>query len=354
MRITRIESWIVEMELEEPYAIAYETVERCTNVFVRLHTSGPYAGLGCAAPDEHVTGETVDGTLTALGEVAGAALLRADPLRRVRLLHRLREPLAGYPSACAAVDMALHDLFGKVANQPLYKILGGFRDRMRTSITIGILPAAETVEQARGYVGQGFRALKIKGGKDAEADIERVLRVRDAVGPKVELRFDANQGYTVEQAVRFVEGTRTAKLELMEQPTPQGQPDLLGRVTEQVPIPVMADESLLSLRDAFRIAKRGLADMVNVKLMKVGGIDEALAVNGLARAAGLEVMVGCMDEAALSISAALHFALARPNVAYADLDGHIGLKGDPTAGAVVIRDGILYPTDRPGLGVSEP
>jgi L-alanine-DL-glutamate epimerase-like enolase superfamily enzyme len=246
--------------------------------------------------------------------------------------------------------MALFDILGKASNLPLWRLLGGFRDRIKTSITIGILGEEETVEKALEWVSQGFKCLKLKGGIDVESDIRRVMKVREAVGQGIELRFDANQGFSVDESLRFVKETKRARLELIEQPTPKGQPGLLGRVTNTVSIPVMADESLMTLRDAFRIAHRGLADMVNVKLMKVGGISEALQINAVARSAGLEVMVGCMDEAALAIAAGLHFALARPNVVYADLDGHLGLHDDPSSGTVILRNGALFPKNRPGLG----
>lgn len=350
MRITAVDATAVPLVLEEPYTIAYETVERADNVFVRIETGRGVIGFGCAAPDIEVTGESAASVLSAVTDTVEPALRGSDPLRTAMLLERLREPLAGQPSARAAVDMALHDILGKTAGLPLWKLLGGFRDRIRTSVTIGIVPVDETVVQARGWVRQGFSCLKIKGGRDLDVDVERLLKVREEVGSKIDLRFDANQGYTVDQTLELVRRARRARLELVEQPTPRRQPDLMGRITSEVQVPIMADESLMSLRDAFRLARHGLVDMVNVKLMKVGGIADALQINGVARAAGFEVMVGCMDESAYAIAAGLHFALARPNVEFADLDGHIGLMGDPAAAAVIIRDGYLYPTGKPGIG----
>src|SRR5688572_5342253 len=171
MRITRVVAWPVEMRLEEPYTIAYETVERVTVVFCRIETNRRLVGYGCAAPDEQVTGETAQTALAAFTDAVDPLLRGRAALRITRRNEQVPEPLARSPSVRAAVDMALVDLLGKAASLPLWKLLGGDRDRIRPSITIGILPAEQALERARHWKAKGFRWLKREGGKDVEGDM---------------------------------------------------------------------------------------------------------------------------------------------------------------------------------------
>jgi L-alanine-DL-glutamate epimerase-like enolase superfamily enzyme len=215
MKITRLEIWPVEMRLAEPYTIAYERVESATNIFLRLETNSGIVGYGCAAPDQQVTAETPETVIKICSDAIAPVVKQADPLRLARITEKLAPILSAHPSAVAMVDMALYDILGKVCGLPVYKLLGGFRTRIKTSVTIGIMPLPETVARAGDWIKKGFRSLKIKGGQNVEEDIEKVLKVREQVGEKIELRFDANQGYSEEQALHFVSATRSAKLELI-------------------------------------------------------------------------------------------------------------------------------------------
>jgi L-alanine-DL-glutamate epimerase-like enolase superfamily enzyme len=350
MKIRNIKTHRMRMALATPYAIAYETISHADTIFICLETDSGLRAFGSASPDPGVTGENADQTETVANDLFPEMLIGRDLLQRAAIIHDLYPCLKDRPAALSLLDMALYDGLGKAAGLPLYQLLGGFRHRMLTSMTLGILPIDETLSQAHHWVGEGFKALKIKGGLNVDADIEAIRRLREELGPHIALRFDANQGYTIEQALQFVKGTAEANLELLEQPTPREDYHVLGQITRRSEIPVMADESLLTIRDVFRLAKNELADMVNIKLMKVGGIGRALRINAVASAANINSMVGCMDESALSISAGLHFALSSANITHVDLDGHLLIVEDPAAGAVRLEEGYLRPTGRPGLG----
>ncbi len=350
MRITELSIQRFDLDLAQPYSIAYEKIEHSTNLVLHVKTDVGGEGYGIAAPDRHVTGETPEGVIQTAETALFPYLEGKDPLCIARIVHDLKVQGINKPSVLAMVDIALHDLLARAAGIPLYKLLGGFRDRIPTSVTIGILPLDETLNRARDWIRQGFTILKIKGGLNVEGDIERMIRLRELLGGDVTLRFDANQGYSLKDAIHFVEATQPVGLQLFEQPTRKDDDALLGTVTRQVPVPVMADESLKSLTDVYRLARDQLIDMVNIKLMKTGGLLEALHINSVAKAAGLEAMVGCMDECALGISAGLHLALSRPNIEFADLDGHLDLVKDPFRDLFQLVDGMLIPSDAPGLG----
>jgi len=355
VKLLRLEAWRSSLTLETPYEVAYTRHETAENVFLRLVTDGPLVGLGCAGPSPHVTGEDAADVVASLRERAAPCLEGADATRLAPLLEALEQALPGKPAARAAADMALHDLAAKRAGAPLWKLLGGQRAGMLTSMTVGILPPEETLAEARRHLEAGFRSLKLKGGHDLEGDLTRCRAVRELAGPEVLISFDANQGYDLERAVAFRHRAAELDLAYLEQPTPQAAPELLAEVAARAPEgpPLMADECLMSPADALALAARGGVELFNLKLMRLGGLAPARQVLEVGRAGGVASMVGCMDEAALAIGAGLALALSSPAVRYADLDGHIGLGGDPAPGAVNLREGVLYPAPGPGLGVED-
>ena len=348
MKITKIRQWTHALQLKEPYTIAYETISQVENTFIQIETESPHLGLGCAAPDKKVIGDNSQIVQQAIAQ-ADERLQGQDALRPLHCLSLLPQL---YGSARAALDMALWDLVGKAANLPLWKLFGGFRPSIITSVTIGIEDKEKTLNLAKQWLQRGFKSLKIKGGLDVEQDIERALALRDVVGKDVEMRFDANQGYGQAETIRLAKALEKAEVQFIEQPTPKTNLELLATVMEESPLPIMADESILTLEDAARIAKKKAAHLLNIKIQKVGGLSTAMHINSVAKASKMRTMVGCMDESALSIAAGLHFALSRDNVQYADLDGHLDLLGDKAEGLFELIDGSLHPSGEPGLGLS--
>jgi L-alanine-DL-glutamate epimerase-like enolase superfamily enzyme len=350
MKIIEVNHFRLDMALAVPYTIAYETVSQAANIVIEIKTDTGLTGWGCAAPDLAVTGESPEQVSEAAGSVITDLLIGENPFEIARLTHLLKQHLPQRPATMAMVDMALHDLLARKAGLPLYQLLGGFRDRIATSVTIGIVSLDETLEWAKKHLSDGFEIIKLKGGLNLDEDVEKILKLRELCGPGLSLRFDANQGYSVDQSILFMQRVNSAGLEIIEQPTSRKKDISLGLASQATSVPVMADESVSTLSDAFRLAADQRMDMINIKLMKMGGIFESLHINSVAKAAGLEIMVGCLDESALGISAGLHFALSRANIEFADLDGHLDLLDDPFSGLFHLQKGILYPTDQPGLG----
>jgi L-alanine-DL-glutamate epimerase-like enolase superfamily enzyme len=221
---------------------------------------------------------------------------------------------------------------------------------MPTDMTIGIMDLESAVSKARHWVREGFRALKVKVGLDAAKDLERLRAIRDAVGPAVEMRVDGNQGFSTDSAIAFAKAMEPLQVALFEQPLPAADLNGMKVLTENSPVPVMADEMVLTPQDAMRVRWGGCAKAVNLKLMKHGGLQRAIEVNTVCESASLPTMVGCMGESVVSVAAGLHLALASRNVRWADLDSHVNLVQD-VAPALRFEGGALVAPAVAGLGV---
>jgi L-alanine-DL-glutamate epimerase-like enolase superfamily enzyme len=351
MRIVRAEAKSVELELVEPFVIANETIEVSDNVFIRLETAAGVVGWGCATPDP-VTSETRETVLKNF-EVAKRFVIGCDPTRINLVNFVLDDALVGNPSLKAGINMALYDIIGKMAEMPLFRLLGGYREKIATSVTIGLNPKDLMVKKAKQIVSDGFKFIKIKCGIDVEKDIENILAIREAVGSSIKIRLDANEGYSVEDALGLVKTLEKngVTIEMLEQPTKADYLYSLKDVARQCSVPIMADETALTLRDSVKLVKLEIADMINIKLMKIGGITNAIKANALAELAEVPVMVGCMNESMAAMCAGVHFACAFRNVQYADLDSALDFTNDVASGGARYEDGYVIPSERPGLGV---
>jgi L-alanine-DL-glutamate epimerase-like enolase superfamily enzyme len=347
MRIVDISTIRRDFKLRHPSVVAYEATETAPNIIVRVELENGLAGWGNAAPDEHVTGETAEGVERTINQIFRPLLIGQDALRIERLWSQLRVLAPKQPAAIAAIDIALYDLLGQVAGLPLCKLLGNARGEISTSVTLSIEETGASIARAIEFQAQGFKVLKIKCGLDANEDIARVRAVRQAVGDAMQISLDANQGYSVEATLRVLAALRDWEIAFIEQPVAADDIDALREVCRHSPIPVMADESVLDAEDVLISP----APLVNLKLMKTGGITGALKANAVAEARGIHAMIGCMDESRISMAAAAHVALALDNVVCADLDGHLDIVDDVASGGILIEDGLVRISDGVGLGL---
>lgn len=355
MHITNYDLQITELSCKEPFQIALGTSTICKGVLIKLYTNEGIIGLGEAVPSPRIVGDTTGSIIYAISRYIFPSIHGKDPAAIADIHAKMDQAIHGNTSAKAAIDMALYDILGQMHKEPLHHTLGGGIDRIATDYTIGIKPAQGAAIQARQLVKKGFTAIKIKVGADLKGDIQRVKAVRKAVGPNISIRIDANQGWTVKEAQQALMYLEDMELELVEQPVPAWDLNGMAYLRQHSNIPIVADESVHSPKDAERAIQMEACDIINIKLMKCGGIYHAKQIAAIAEASGKACMIGGMiGESRISVGAAAAFAASTPVVKYADLDADLLLKDDLVAkGGISFKEGYRILPKKPGLGIEK-
>ncbi|MFT4178606.1 MAG: dipeptide epimerase [Thermomonas sp.] len=354
MKITDIRFGMLRVPLKTPFKTALRTVEQVEDVVVMVHTDSGHIGYGSAPATAVITGDTHGSIIEAVRHYIAPRVIGQDIANLNRITGLVQSAMEKNTSAKAAVEIALYDLWGQLYGAPLYKLLGGGEPVITTDITISVDHIDKMVSDSLSAVERGFESLKIKVGKDIGVDIERTKAIHAAVEGRALLRLDANQGWTAKQAVYALHALEDAgvKLELVEQPVKAH--DLAGMryVTERVHTPVMADESVFGPRELVELIRMRAADIVNIKLMKTGGISNAVKIADICALYGIDCMIGCMLESSIGVAAAVHLAVARADViSKVDLDGPSLCSHDPVDSGVIFNESEISITDAPGLGI---
>ncbi len=340
LRIEAVDAFPLNVPLLRPFVIASGRLERVENVAVRIRLAGGVEGWGEAPSLRPVTETDQRAALAGVREAAGW-LVGRDAGRWRPLAAELEQRLPRMAAVRAGLEMALLDAWTRTLDVPLYRIFGGAGDRVVTDITIPICEPDEARRLAAGYSERGFAVIKTKVGLDLDADIERLLAIRDG-HRACELVIDANEGYSATQALEMLAALRSAGVEpaLFEQPVARDDWEGLGRVSKDGGVAVAADESCRTPGDALRIAREQLAPVLNIKLAKAGVV-AAIEIAAIARAAGLGLMIGGMVETRLAMGFAAHFAAGTGGFQWIDLDTPLLMAADPVQGGYAV-DGATY------------
>lgn len=354
MKITEIRFGMLRVPLKTPFKTALRTVEAVEDIVVMVGTDSGHVGYGEAPATAVITGDTHGSIVDAIRHYIAPRLLGADIADLNRITHLIQGAMEKNSSAKAAVEIAVYDLWGQLYNAPLYRLLGGGDPVITTDITISVDTIDKMVADSLNAVERGFDSLKIKVGKDIGVDIERVKAIYAAVEGRALLRLDANQGWTAKQAVYALQTLEDAgvRLELVEQPVKAADLDGMKYVTERVHTPVMADESVFGPAEVVELIRLRAADIINIKLMKTGGISNAIRIADLAEMHQVECMIGCMLECSISVAAAVHVAVAKAHsITKVDLDGPSLCAFNPVDCGVIFNEAEITVTDAPGLGI---
>lgn len=356
MKIVDLELYHSSIPLHTPFKTALRTVTVAESIFVKITCDNGVIGWGEAPPTHVITGDSLASIHYTIDKVIRPILKDAELSSYAHIFTQLEKVIVHNTSAKAAVDMALYDCLAQAANQPLYQYLGGYRSQIENDYTVSVNKIDQMQKDAKLYKENGFDILKVKVGKDsADKDIERIAAVRKAAGEDVLIRLDANQGWTAKEAVKAITKMEELGLniELVEQPVPAYDITGLKYITDHTTTLIMADEAVFSVHDARRVLEMGAADLINIKLMKSGGIHQAIKIANLCEAYGISCMAGSMIETKLGITAAAHFAASHPAVTRFDFDAPLMLSDDILEGGIhyVGKGNQITFSNQSGLGI---
>ena len=353
LRIRRVDAIPLALPLAKPMAMSGVTVKDARNVLVRIEAADGTLGWGEAASAPTMTGDTLGGLLAAVRDHLAPALIGQDVWMRPALCRTLRQRLVGNTGAHSAIEMALLDLCGRAAGLRLVDLVGG---AMRTEVApmwlLGNATLEEDVAEALAKTREGFCGFKLKvGTKPLEAEIAATLKLRQALGPVVPLSADANGGFALAAARRYLDRTREADLQFLEQPLDPADLRGLAALARSCAVPIGADEGIHSLADIEAQARRGLAG-VSLKLIKLGGISAALEAATLSARLGLAINVAAkIAETSIASAAAVHLACAVASAGWGVSLTHFYLAEDIVKTPLPLGAGAVALPDGPGLGV---
>ncbi|QKJ30126.1 dipeptide epimerase [Mucilaginibacter mali] len=349
MIITHIDIYRFSIPME-PFTIATGTMDYAQNTFIRVHTDAGFYGVGECSAFPMIVGETQDTCLVMAKEFA-RLWKGQDALDIEARLKQLHDFTAGNGTIKSAFDMALYDIAAKNAGLPLWQYLKGTERSIETDITVGIAAPEIMAQRALAFRNEGANYLKVKLGKDAAGDVERIRQIRAAVGPEMKIRVDANQGWTFDDALFALNGISAYDIEFCEQPMRTWFDDRLPELMQLSPVKIMADESVYNHYDALKQLKSHSCHYINIKLAKSGGINEAIKIHDAAAGYGIPCMMGGMLESRIALSAKLHLVYASPNIQFFDMDTcKLGHLEDPCVGGVSYNGYHLQMPDAPGIG----
>ena len=349
-KITHVEIYKLNIPMIAPMTISIGTVAEVRNIVVKIYTADGTFGTGEGAPFWMIVGET-QATCWAAAQDFAKLLIGKNSLDIEGCLAALDLYLAGNATIKSAFDMALYDVAAKTANLPLYAYLGGARRVIKTDETIYIASPSAMAADAVKIKERGAEAIKVKLGTDPKTDIARVEAIRNAIGQDLPIRTDANQGWDYSSALKVLKTIQNWNIEYCEQPVKHWDYNSLKRLRDHAGVPICADESVFSPADAFKLAADGAVDYFNIKFSKSGGIANALKINAIAEASGVQCMIGCMSESRLALTANAHFASARQNVVFYDLDSAFEHAADPVVGGAVFKNHYeIHLPETPGIG----